>query len=211
MSMERKEILACPKCGHKQDFVIWQSLNGDIDPVAKQQLLDGELFNFKCEECGNVSNVDYPILYHDMTHEAMIYYVDDNSVEQAYQAMVGAENKIGIEMSGYRRRIVTKQNSLREKAIIFDYGLDDRVIEIIKLIYHTNANDQVSDVKIDDVYFLVSDDKYLLAFIGDKPLSVEVPVSLYDDIKKDFSERFNLMGDKEPIIDYSWALKLFSN
>lgn len=211
MSMERKEILACPKCGHKQDFVIWQSLNGDIDPVAKQQLLDGELFNFKCEECGNVSNVDYPILYHDMTHEAMIYYVDENSVEQAYQAMVGAENKIGIEMSGYRRRIVTKQSSLREKAIIFDYGLDDRVIEIIKLIYHTNANNQVSDVKIDDVYFLVSDDKYLLAFIGDKPLSVEVPVSLYDDIKKDFSERFNLMGDKEPIIDYSWALKLFSN
>ena len=169
------------------------------------------MVSFKCEECGNIRNVDYPILYHDMTHEAMIYYVDENSVEQAYQAMVGAENKIGIEMSGYRRRIVTKQNSLREKAIIFDYGLDDRVIEIIKLIYHTNANDQVSDVKIDDVYFLVSDDKYLLAFIGDKPLSVEVPVSLYDDIKKDFSERFNLMGDKEPIIDYSWALKLFSN
>lgn len=211
MSIERKEILACPNCGHEQDFIVWQSLNGDIDPEAKQQLLDGELFNFQCEECGNISNVDYPILYHDMTHKAMIYYVDENSVEQTYQAMVGAENKIGIEMPGYRRRIVTKQNSLREKAIIFDCDLDDRIIEIVKLIYYTNAGNQVSDVKIDDVYFLVSDDKYLLAFIGDKSLSVEVPVSLYDDIKRNFSERFNSMEDKEPIIDYTWALKLFSN
>lgn len=26
MSMERKETITCPECGHTQDFIIWQSL-----------------------------------------------------------------------------------------------------------------------------------------------------------------------------------------
>ena len=36
---------------------------------------------------------------------------------------------------GYRKRIVTNQNALREKAIIFENELDDRVVELIKLLY----------------------------------------------------------------------------
>ena len=80
MSMERKETITCPECGHTQDFIIWQTLNGDLDPEAKQQLLDGTLFRFECNKCGHKSNVDYGILYHDMMHQAMIYYVDENSV-----------------------------------------------------------------------------------------------------------------------------------
>lgn len=76
MSMERKETITCPECGHTQDFIIWQTLNGDLDSEAKQQLLDGTLFRFECDKCGHKSNVNYGILYHDMRHQAMIYYVD---------------------------------------------------------------------------------------------------------------------------------------
>lgn len=68
MSIERKEMIICPKCGHEQEFLVWQSLNGDINPEAKQQLIDGTLFHFECEKCGDKSNVDYSMLYHDMTH-----------------------------------------------------------------------------------------------------------------------------------------------
>ena len=44
MSMERKETVTCPECGQEQDFIVWHSLNGDLDPEAKQRLLDGTLF-----------------------------------------------------------------------------------------------------------------------------------------------------------------------
>ena len=40
---------------------------------------------------------------------------------------------------GYRKRIVTNQNALREKAIIFENELDDRVVELIKLLYLLNS------------------------------------------------------------------------
>lgn len=205
MSMERKETITCPECGHTQDFIIWQTLNGDLDPEAKQQLLDGTLFRFECDKCGHKSNVDYGILYHDMMHQAMIYYVDENSVEQAIESMYGAEDKMGIEMPGYRKRVVTDQNALREKAIIFEHELDDRVIEIIKLFYLANASKQFPEAKIKKVYFLVADGKYILEFIGDRPLSAEVSTSMYDSIKTDFAERLESEGNKEPVINISWA------
>lgn len=205
MSMEHKESITCPECGQKQDFIVWHSLNGDLDPEAKQRLLDGTLFHFKCDNCGHRSNVNYGMLYHDMTNQVMVYFVDEDSVEETLETMNDTEGKIGIPMPEYRKRIVTDQNALREKAIIFDQKLDDRVIEIIKLIYYSNASKQVPDANIDAVYFLVADDKYILQFIGDKTLSAEVPVEMYEKIKSDFAERLENAGDKEALVDMHWA------
>lgn len=140
-----------------------------------------------------------------MMHQAMVYYVDEDSVEQTLETMVDAENKMGFEMPGYCKRIVTDQNALREKAIIFKHGLDDRVVEIIKLVYYANASKQFPDANITAVYFLVADDKYILEFIGDKQLSVEIPSSVYDGIQTDFAERLKEAGDKEAIINIGWA------
>lgn len=205
MSMERKETVTCPECGNVQDFIIWQTLNGDLDPEAKQQLLDGALFHFECKKCGHKSNVDYGMPYHDMMNQVMVYYVDEESVEQTNETMVDAENKMGFAMPRYRKRIVTDQNSLREKAIIFEHGLDDCVIEIIKLIYLANARKQFPEANIKEVYFLVADGKYILEFIGDCPLNAEIPTSVYDNIKVDFAERLKASDDKEVIVDVRWA------
>lgn len=205
MSMERKETITCPECGHTQDFIVWQTLNGDLNPDAKQQLLDGSLFSFECKKCGHKSNVDYGILYHDMTHKAMVYYVDEDSVEQTQATMVDVEKKIGFEIPGYRKRIVTDQNTLREKAIIFEHGLDDRVVEIIKLIYYADASKQFPEANITAVYFLIADDKYILEFIGDRPLSAEIPVEMYEELKSDFAERLDAADGKEVLINVDWA------
>ena len=205
MSMERKETVTCPECGQTQDFIVWHSLNGDIDPDAKQRLLDGTLFRFECSNCGHESNVNYGMLYHDMTNQVMVYFVDEESVEKTLATMNEAEKKIGLEIPGYRKRIVTDQNALREKAIIFDQKLDDRVIEIIKLIYYFNASKQVPDANISAVYFLVAGGKYILEFIGDKTLRAEEPVEMYEEITRDFSERLEAVGDKDALVDVRWA------
>ena len=205
MSMECKETVTCPECGQEQDFIVWHSLNGDLDPEAKQRLLDGTLFHFECSNCGHRSNVNYGMLYHDMTNQVMVYFVDEDAVEETLETMNDAENKIGIPMPEYRKRIVTDQNALREKAIIFDQKLDDRVIEIIKLICYSNASEQVPDANIVAVYFLVADGKYILEFIGDKPLSAEVPIEMYEKIKSDFAERLKNTDDKEALVDLHWA------
>jgi len=203
MSMEHTEAIVCPECGKTQDFTIWLTLNGDLDPEAKQQLLDGTLFNFVCKNCGHKSNVNYGLLYHDMTHKAMVYYVDEDSVEQTQETMLDAQKKMGFDISGYRKRVVTDRNSLREKAIIFEHGLDDRVIEIIKVIFYANAREQFPNAGISDVYFLVVDDRYILDFIGEKAMSADVP---REKVNNDFADRLKKAGDEETVIDFNWAV-----
>ena len=44
MSKERIQKITCPECGQEIEMVIWDSLNGDLDPEAKAQLLNGTLF-----------------------------------------------------------------------------------------------------------------------------------------------------------------------
>lgn len=47
--------------------------------------------------------------------------------------------------------------------------------------------------------------KYILQFIGDKPLSAEVPVEMYEEIKRDFAEQLAAVGDKDALVDLHWA------
>lgn len=217
MSIERKETVTCPECGNVQDFIVWQTLNGDLDPEAKQQLLNGTLFRFECSKCGHKSNVNYGMLYHDMTHQAMVYYVDEDSVEQTIKAMYDVEEKIkakfdveekiGVQKSGYRKRVVTNQNALREKAIIFEHELDDRVIEIIKLFCLASASEQFPEANSKEAYFFVNDGEYMLEFICDRPFGAKVSASMYDSIKADFAERLEAAGNDEPIVNSAWALE----
>ena len=90
---------------------------------------------------------------------------------------------------GYRKRIVTNQNALREKAIIFENELDDRVVELIKLLYLLDVQDKFPEVNIVEGYFLVLEGKYIIEFIGEKFLKAEIPLDLYKSIENNFAER----------------------
>lgn len=208
MSIKKKATVTCSVCGTENDFVIWQSLNSDLDPEAKQRLIDGTLFDFKCKKCGHESKVNYPILYHDMAHNVMIHCVPQENVEEARKSLTESQNAFDDKLPQYTNRIVTNPNALREKAIIFEHGLDDRVIEIIKLLYYTKAREQFPEANITDVFFLVADGEYILEFIGDKPLSVEVPVDMYENIKCDFAKQLENADDKEVLIDMRRAAGL---
>ena len=44
-----------------------------------------------------------------------------------------------------------------------------------------------------------------MELIGDKTLSAEVPVEMYEEIKRDFAERLEAVGDKDALVDVRWA------
>ena len=208
MSIELKEMVTCPQCGKDSEFIVWNSLNGDIDPDAKQQLLGGTLFVFECPHCGHSTNLVYPILYHDMKNQTMVYFTGKESVERAKMAFNDTVNKIGFSLSNHRMRIVTDQNALREKAIIFENELDDRVIEIIKLLYFANVQKQCPSVHITDAYFLIANGKYLIQLIGERDLSAEFNRDLYKKIQAQFVAP--LASDNEMCIDMDWAQQVLT-
>lgn len=205
MSIPRKEAVTCPRCGKETDIVIWESLNAELNPKEKQQLLDGTLFRFTCD-CGYTAGVDSAMLYHDMTHHTMVYYVSEAMVEQIDDMFADIRKNGAFEMRDYKFRIVTSQNALREKAIIFDNDLDDRVMELVKLFCYVHIHKQHPEKQINEVLFFTEEGKWLLQFIGAASMTVEIPIEFYEKIQDQYSKRLADAGDDEMHINFEWAL-----
>jgi len=125
MSSPSPETVTCPKCNHQQKFVIWKSMNVTLDPELKAKFIDGTLTTFTCEACGAETGVNYGMLYHDMKHAIMINLCYGEPQEDL--------SKMADLFKGYRVRMVGSRNELLEKILIFDAGLDDRMIELFKV------------------------------------------------------------------------------
>lgn len=198
MSMPRKEKAACPKCGADCDFTLWQSINTEVD-FAIPQIISGELFKVKCKSCGLETYVDYPILFNDMIHDVMIQYVHQEEVPEAREAL----NHLGD--LNCRGRIVTDQLSLREKTAIFNLGLDDRVIEVMKLVIIAQLADSLNGKEVEDIIFVEIEGKWYFELLvdGQSGHAGEIDKGLYTAIEKSLGDV--LAADKEYVIDSHWA------
>ncbi len=131
MSEPTSETITCPGCGHQQAFAVWESLNVTLDPKLKEQLIDGRLTTFTCEECSEQAEVVSSLLYHDMAKQVMIWLIPGD--EEPEKLDPGALAALGdMARQGYTLRLVRSKNHLIEKIMIFDDRLDDRMIELLK-------------------------------------------------------------------------------
>lgn len=135
MSSIRMENIQCPGCARASEFKTWSSLNVSLEPDAKHRVISRELFQFKCPGCATVTDIVYPMLYHDMTQHLMIYLVPDAPDGTRQPAPEGVNPVMVAAMldDGYRFRCVGTHNDLVEKILIFDAGLDDGPIEMVKI------------------------------------------------------------------------------
>ena len=143
--------IRCPGCNTESPFTIYRSLNVTLNPDEKQSLLAGELFRFRCPKCGAATQVVYPMLYHDMQQQFMIWMIpDDGSGDAPPPEPPGPGLPSGGVMSGYKTRSVNSVNELLEKVLIFDANLDDVTLEMIKIViaFQAEAAGQPKDAKI---------------------------------------------------------------
>ena len=148
MSRAVKMMLACPACGKSGEFTSWSSLNATLDPHEKTRLLDRTLTQFTCAACGHQAQVVYPLLYHDMTNGFMVWMIPDapGPAGAPPEALPpGVVQKLGEK---YRYRLVSNLNELIEKILIFDAGLDDRIIELAKLVAAAKLPPEKADGEI---------------------------------------------------------------
>ncbi len=208
MSKIRKEKIACPTCGAEDEVTVWDSLNTQFNPEEKQKLLDGTLFAFKCKQCGAVINLNYDTLYHDMENKAMIYLVPNGNLETSIEALKTAKKDANLEE--YIMRVVKDKESLQEKAMIFDNGLDDRVIEIIKLSSYSFVKEKLPDAQIKDICIRIKDEIVTVLFLMDEPLYIDVPKSLYTEIKDSYAQQIEEYGKEDFIVDSTWAFNVMT-
>ena len=83
MSSMSPQVLKCPKCGKKQETILWDSINVTLDPDLKKKLYAGEINMFECKKCGEKAFVNSPLLYHDMTLKFCVQYYPPQSLGEA--------------------------------------------------------------------------------------------------------------------------------
>lgn len=119
----------CPSCGIPSVHNAWASVNVNVSPELKLQLLERKLNLFTCRACGFPFYCEFDLLYNDMGKKLMVWLRPDNSQPDDGEALSILDTLGQVR----RYRLVTSFNDLIEKILIAEDSLDDRIIEIIKL------------------------------------------------------------------------------
>lgn len=188
MSMPSTNRVVCPQCQHEQEFIVWQSMNVTLDPELKEQLLRGELNAFTCEKCGEKTPVHYDTLYHDMRAGLMLFLTHGDG--QPGEDFIQLQSLMGKGVVLYRCRLVRNRNELIEKILIFDAGLDDRMVEVFKLMLGHHLSEQGRNV--DELLFRGfgtteegGEGEKHIGFViisGDEVENISVPLSAYEGV-----------------------------
>lgn len=209
MSMPRKEMITCPQCGKEAEFTVWGSINTMLDPEMKEMVRNDEAFVFTCPDCGSKNLVDYPTLYHQMEDNIMIHYAPGENADKALESLEHVkqlDDLLGkIEI---KTRVVSTRNDFKEKLKILDEGLDDRVIEIMKLYMGAHLANNNPDLEIEEFHFDVDTEGERCFSIGlsdGRWASTDYAQDMYDGIMEAYGERID--KDKSPVVDYNWAIE----
>ena len=98
MSSFREIKINCPACNAEGPYLIWDSVNVDLNPELKPKVMDGSLFTWVCPNCKEKFNAPYSFLYHDMTHGFMVMFDSENSHIIPFGEFLRlSENKLNTE------------------------------------------------------------------------------------------------------------------
>ncbi len=123
MSTEMQKDIVCPQCGRVQKLEMTVSVNSEENPEIRRDILREGIFDWECLSCGYTAQMAYPLLYHDPKHGFMVALRPSPSVGKAEAVPA---------VRGLRLRSVKSPQELKEKILIFEAGLDDVAVELVK-------------------------------------------------------------------------------
>ena len=215
MSINVKQQIKCPRCANLSEMTVWQSITVSDSPDLKEDLLRGNVNIFRCASCGQTALVPNPVLYNDSDKKLMISFSpceDEVTKAQLFANIKRSSHDSGEleNLEDYDLRFVSGYNDFLEKILIFDNGLHDKVIEVIKLLVLMQDSDKMDQricifgkAENGEIEFMVQDKKEGSLYIS------RVPMQTYDVVK----EQLRQSGVKYKsfdweIVDAEYAAKL---
>ncbi len=217
MSSWNEETVTCPECGSEYSFRIWRSINTSLNPEAKSAVRDMSLFTFVCPTCGKKTIVTYDILYHQMEDRMMIQVAHtDDAAENvlSWFSETGTNDPHELvkefRQNDYLLRIVRSVGGLLEKLQIFDAGLDDRIVEILKVYVLVMYWKDAPDENVDLFFSAEADGKWFIHILKDGTEVGHTPVTdeLYHNVRNDYALRLPRIREDDPVIDREWAFRI---
>lgn len=216
MAKTIKQKMNCPSCNTEVEFEIWSKLEMPYDEEQHKKVLENRFFRTKCPNCERMIPAIYNCEYNDLEHKFLIWVIPklfdaDKMRILAFNQRLESDSNLRLAQGGYRYRIVRTDNDLREKVLIFEEELDDRFIEMMKLVYVPAIKEKVGEeCKILGIYFdKNAEGKYQWIALLDrvKPMIFPIDMAIYEDMKKKY---WDVAQENTPIgiipVEVSWAM-----
>lgn len=192
-----KAHIECPHCQNECERVPLTRISPDRDPAVRAKVQDLSLFRWKCPNCGTTMLVEDPCLYHDISGQFMVWLAPD-----------GKKPETGHfdPLAGYTLRYVDDLNAFREKIQILERGLDDRAVEIMKLILFLQLKHDLDVVELvyHDLDERTADFRFAAVLSDGAEQYVAMPGATYQRVLQDVQERLYTPKDFVKI-DMNWA------
>jgi hypothetical protein len=191
MSLSEDQPIACPSCGKPSSFRIQRSVDAARDPELVLALLDGRLFSFTCPSCAHRARVVHPELC----------FVDPPR-DLVVQLDAAGRFDLAAAAAAWRplpktTRLVRDGNALVEKVRIAQAGLDDRVVEAMKLLARASLGPQAEGKRMlfEDAHLSGDAGRLRFTLLGrdGSVAGLGLPRATYDQLAADLGARGRLL------------------
>lgn len=154
MSTQTSKDVSCPHCGAAVKTEMWPGINAQDSPELRERLLDETLFDWTCPRCGYRARLLYPCLYHDRDRGFMVYLAPSGNPCELEAVDISGKFP---RLSSVKKRVTATLPGLKEKILIFEAGLDDYAVELVKLALTDVMNEKYGK-QVENCYFCYVDE-----------------------------------------------------
>ena len=153
MSVFRTQTVNCPACATPVDFELVLSVNADRRPDLRDEIVAGTFQRRPCPSCGTEFRVDPEFTYMDLGHGQYIgvwpvakrgqWQACAQKTAQTFDEALGKGASPEAKKLGARLepRAVFGWPALTEKIIAREAGIDDRTLELAKVMVLRNGSE----------------------------------------------------------------------
>lgn len=202
LTSSTKQELACPQCGKVHMCERYSVINVTEKPELKEKVLKNQIFVFTCEECGLTAPLTYESVYVDSKKQMIIYLAPEMN------ANVEASMKMWEQVDAKHRRVVDNINDLKEKILIADRLLDDRIVEFMKIENVQQLKDQMQDDNLMNILFDTDGTNfYFLVFFEKKGIGrIPIAPDYYRACEGRYASKLSKKRSRHfTKIDFEWA------
>ena len=190
--------IICPHCQAETDHKVLDHINIDRNPELRAKVQDLSCFRVQCPNCGETALAVHPCLYHDMANQFMVWLWPEEG--QAPRAQFDP-------LAGYTLRRVDSLNAFREKINVLECGLDDRAVEMMKLLLFAQLN---RDLDVVELLFHALDERTgelrFVAVLSDGAEQyAAMPGAVYQRLREDAETYLYTSGGDFTVVDMAWA------
>lgn len=217
MSLNSKQNVKCPKCGQMSEVTVWNMITVRDSADLKQDLLQGRVNMFHCLSCSHTALMPSPMLYHDEEKRLLISFSPCNDPllkAQLYDNVCKTSRESGEleKFEGYNLRFVTDYNEILEKILIFDNNMNDKTIEVLKLMILSQDLEKAADricrfgkCENSSIEFMIYDVKENQTYTSNVPLETYKTVD--DSLRESGVKPYSFGWE---MVDSAYATKLLN-